>query len=393
MSTATAATPTRPALPDIVAEHLEEHGFLSLQRRKLLFADDYPLRRLPAHDERNAAHWDGLVVNATASAALAEETLETDDPWLLVSAARAWLMLARPTTDAIVERWADLPPEAAPSWREALRGLGPEALDHLIPPHRRRGLPPPALALVLDAVAWNGDTELARDTARHAEPFVRMAVARALGFAASLDEADAALRALAEESEVAVWRRALWARTRLAPEATLTTVRRLARGDAPDPFALRILGLLSGPDDLGLLADAAATDTGRPAAFHAMADLGSEDAIEALVRLLALPHVPTAVQVTGALELTIGRIPREDAEAPATQAEARAAWEALGAPSGARLMRGQLRPWRGAKSEEPMLWRWRRALAGTRADDAWLAREVPDGFFTGLPVAAAIPGE
>jgi len=393
VTTATAATPARPALADVVAEHLEEHGFLSLQRRKLLFADDFPERRLPAHDERIAAHWDGLVVNAPAAGELAADTLDTDDPWLLASAARAWLVLATPTTDAIIERWADLPPEAAPSWREALRGLGRDALDQTIPPHRRRKLSPAGLALVLDAVAWNGDLELATDLARHEEPFVRMAVARALGLAPSLESVDAALRALGDESETAVFRRALWSRARLSPDLGLHAVRQRARGAAPDPFALRVLGLLSGSDDLGLLADAAATDTGRPAAFFAMADLGTEDAVETLIKLLALPHEPVAKQVTGALERAIGRIPREDDEAPATQAEARAALDALGAPSGARLMRGRLRPWRGPKEDEPMLWRWRRAILGTRSDDAWLAREVPDGFFTGRPTAVAVPGE
>lgn len=393
MSPATAASPERPALPDVVAEHLEEHGFLSLQRRKLLFADDFAARRLPAHDERIAAHWDGLVTNVPASAELAAESLESDDPWLLASAARAWLALARPATDAILERWAELKPEAAASWREALRGLDRDTLDALIPPHRRRALPPAALALMADAVAWHGDVELAIDSARHDEPFVRLAVARALGMAESIDVVDAALRALAEDPEPATARRALWGRARLAPDVALQIARRLARGMAPDPFALRMLGLLGGPEDAGLLADGAATDSGRPAAFHALADLGTEEAIESLVKLLALPHPPTVKIVTEALEFAIGPIPREDAEAPATPAEGRAAWEALGAPRGGRLMRGLPRPWRGAKSEEPMLWRWRRAIAGARADERWLAREVPDGFFTGLPTAVAHPGE
>ena len=392
MSHATAA-PTRPALPDVVVEHLEEHGFLSLQRRKLLFADDFAARRLPVHEARIDAHWDGLVVNMPASAELAEESLESDDPWLLASAARAWLALTRPSTEAILERWAELEPEAAASWREALRGLGRDALDALIPPHRRRALPPPALALVVDAVAWNGDVELAVDVARDEAPFVRLAVARALGMAGSIDPVDAPLRALGEDSEIAVARRALWGRARLAPEVALPIARQHARGAAPDPFALRVLGLLSGPEDAGLIADGAATDAGRPAAFWALADLGTEEAIDALVKLLALPHEPTVKTVTEALELAIGPIPREDAAAPATSAEGRAAWEALEAPSGTRLMRGRSRPWRGAKSEEPMLWRWRRAIAGARADDLWLAREVPDGFFTGPPTAVAHPGE
>ncbi len=394
MNPPTAAAASRPAIPDVVAEHLEEYGFLTLQRRKLLFAADFAERRLPAHDERLAAHWDGLVTNMPASAELAAEKLEeAEDPWALASAARAWLALARPATDEILKRWAELAPEAAPAWREALRGLDRDTLDALIPPHLRRKLAPQALALMVDAVAWHGDVELAVDSAQHPEPFVRLAVARALGMAEGAESVEAPLRALSEDAETSVQRRALWGWARLVPDFALPVVRQRARGAAPDPFALRVLGLLSGPDDLGLIADGAATDAGRPAAFHALADLGTEDAIEALVKLLALPDEAVVKVVTEALESAIGAIPREDPEAPATPAEGRAAWEGLGAPAGVRLTRGQPRPWRGPKSEEPMLWRWRVAIATNRPDTAWLAREVPDGFFTARPTAVANPGE
>jgi HEAT repeat protein len=393
MSTATAAAPKRPALPDVVAEHLEEHGFLSLQRRKLLFADDFAARRLPAHDERIFAHWDGLVVNLPDSAALATDRVDAaDDPWTLASAARAWLVLARPEAEAVLERWAALEPDQAPSWREALRGFDRDTLDTLIPPHLRRGLAPPALGLLADAFAWHGELSLAIEAAKHAEPAVRMAAARALGFAVAADAAEAPLRALLGDPEIATRRRAVWSLAMIDPEAALHAAREGARGAAPDPFALRVLGLLGEPEDQSLLADGAATDAGRPAAFLAMADLGTEEAIEALVRLLALPDPPTALAVTEALEQAIGRIPRKDDEAPATPEKARAAWAALGAPGGARLMRGQPRPWQGSKSEEPMLWRWRKAIARPRPDTAWLAREVPDGFFTALPSSAADPG-
>src|SRR5512137_373674 len=96
MQRAEVAGVSRPALPDVIAEHLEELGFLNLQRRKLLFSPELPLRRLPAHDERIEAHLDGLRLGAGASLALAEETLSSDDPWAVFAAARMFLELRRP---------------------------------------------------------------------------------------------------------------------------------------------------------------------------------------------------------------------------------------------------------------------------------------------------------
>jgi hypothetical protein len=394
VSSAPVAARARPVLPDVVAEHLEEYGFLLLQRRKLLFAPDFAARRLGDHDERAAAHWAGLEVNLPDSARLAEEALEAaEDPWALVSAARAWLALARPGPDAVLARWADLEPEPHAAWRETLRGLNADVLERAVPPARRRGLPAPALALLADALAWQGDAALAREAATHEHAFVRARAARALGFGEPNEDDAPIVRALAADADPSVARRALWCLTRFDREAALAHARRLGAGATPEPFALRVLGLLGARDDQTLLAAAAATDSGRPAAFNAMGDLGTDEAIEALIRLLQLPDPPMAKIVTDALETAIGRIARKDAEAPATPVEARAAWDALEAPSESRLMHGQPRPWSGAKSEEPMLWRWRGAIRRPRGAAAELAREVPDGFFDPLPTLVTIPGE
>jgi HEAT repeat protein len=391
VTTQTAAAPGRPAVPDIVAEHLEEHAFLSLQRRKLLFSLDVPERRLALHDERIEAHWDALEVNRPDSGRIAAELLEAEDPWLLASATRAWLVFAEPAPAALLERWKELPPALAPAWREALRGLPGDALDARVPRAQRASLPAQPLALVVDALAWGGrlDGTLAAAAARHADPAVRAAAARALGPAGP--EHEALLRPLLEDAEPAVRWRALWSMALLAPHSALATARPLARRGVP--FPVRVLGLLGERDDHELIAASAATDEGRPAAFHAFADLGTPEAIESLVRLLALPDEALCRETTLALERAVGAIARKDADAPATVAEARIHLATLPDTGEARLLAGLPRPWQGDKADEPLAWRWRSAIMKTGPGRAWHRNEVPDGFFDALPTDVARPGE
>ena len=66
---------------DILQEHLEELAFLSIQRRKMLFAPAVTLRGFLEHEQRVSAHWDGLKVGRDASVELAVASLEEFDPW------------------------------------------------------------------------------------------------------------------------------------------------------------------------------------------------------------------------------------------------------------------------------------------------------------------------
>jgi hypothetical protein len=396
MGAVVATQPIRPAIPDVVAEHLEEHGFLSLQRRKLALSDELPARRLAEHDARIEAHWDGLLVNRPASVERAREQIAADDPWERASAIRFWLREARPPLDALLALWAETPPEHAPSWREALRGLTAEEVEQAFPAARRAALTAFPQALLVDALGWNAalSSELVAGAARHPDAAVRAALARTAGHALAPEAAAAALRPLLDDADVLVRRRALWSLALADPAAGLERARALARGGQPEPFALRVLGLLGAPEDHARIADAAATESGRPAAFFAFADLGTTEAIEALIRLLALPDAAHQLAVTEALESALGAIPREDAEASATPAEAAARWGEIAPalPRGARVLAGLARPWRGEPADEPGAWRWRAALAKP-ARGAELRRVVPDGFFDALPASDARPGE
>jgi len=386
----------RPPLPDVVSEHFEEFGFLSVQRRKLLFSPEVVERRVHDCDERRIAHWDGLAVNRPESVMLAEERLHADDPWDRVTAAKAWLTFAMPSVDVLAERWIETPIAHTPSWSQAMRDLTADEVEALVPNARRAGLPPIGLAALVDALGWHGRGSLASAVAAHPNDMVRAAAARALGLTQSPDLAIETLRSLVEDDAPAVVRRALWSIALLAPIEGCQRARQLASGPAPDAFAVRLLGLLGDPNDYEQIAAAAGTDAARWASIYALGDLGTERAAESLVRLLAFPDETLKRVGTDALEMTLGPIRRPEPDAPATVEEARAKYEDVVAISrwSDRLLNGLDRPWIGEAGGEPMAWIWRRAIGmPSEPASAWLRREVPDGFFTGLPGATATPGE
>jgi hypothetical protein len=355
-----------------------------------------PARRLAEHDERIAAHWDGLAVDPGAAAACAADRLGAEDPWERASAACAWLAFGQPSPEDLVRRWAETPPEHAPSWREGLRGLEAERVEALLPAHDAARLTPLALALMVDALGWHGRLGAPWRSAavRHPDAAVRAALARALGHAGEGGEAGGALTALLEDADAAVRRRAMWSTALLDREAARARARSLASGAAPDPFALRLLGLLGEPEDLGRLTAAAATEAGRPAAFHALADLGTAEAVEALLRLLTLPDESLRLAVTEALDGALGGIPRADVEIPARPEEGRAHWGLVRERlrEDARVLGGLDARWRGAPEDVPGAWLWRSAVTRSRGDAAW-RREVPDGFFDDRPAPDARAGE
>jgi uncharacterized protein (TIGR02270 family) len=381
----------------VIEEHLEEHGFLHLQRRKLIFSTDFPLRRLAAHDERIAAHWDGLSVGADASIELALRKLEAEDPWEIASAALAWLMLAKPAAPVVAERLAATPPERAASWREAFRQCPADVALAALPAKGIASLPPHALGVAIDAHAWHErlDREQATQLARHADPAVRAVLARALPHSGLGDEGPSLLKPLLDDEAPIVRHRALWSAALLAPEDALARSRRAAGGGSPDAFALSLLGLLGEPDDHAAIVAAAGTDAGRIPALWAFSALGTEESVESLIRLLSLPDEELVAAVADALEAAIGSIPRETRDAPPTIDDARKHWADVSGslPRGAPVMAGHARPWRGEKSEEPMRWLWRSGIGRPRSAAPWLRREVPDGFFDGVPSFASRPGE
>ena len=388
----------RPAARDILEEHVEEMGFLWMQRRRLLFSPDVPLRRLPAHDERIEAHADGLAIGRATSVEVALERLEDENPWIAASALRTWLVIGAPDSATVLARFDEMPPALVPAWREALRWCDAETVERVFAPARAAALPPAPFAVAIEGLAWHGRLPEAAlsHAARHEQANVRAASARVLAWPGTSTPAHDLLPVLAEDTAPEVRHRARWSAA-LRDAATLCERLRAARPSQLDAFDAQLLGLFGDQDDIATLSRLAEIDAPRMAALRALGDLGSEAAIEALLRVLRIPDEAVQLAATAGLERALGPVggPEEgDEPKPAPAATAEARWHELGErlPRRTMLCRGLPRPWAGEKRDEPMLWRWRAALLAPTAETRILTQHVPDGFWEAAPSIVATPG-
>lgn len=389
----------RPAARDILEEHVEEMGFLWMQRRRLLFSPDVPLRRLPAHDERIEAHADGLAIGRATSVEVALERIEDENPWIAASALRTWLVIGAPDSATVLARFDEMPPALTPAWREALRWCDAETVERVFAPARAAALPPAPLAVAIEGLAWHGrlPEAAASHAARHEQANVRAAIARVLAWPGTSTPAHDLLPALAADADPEVRHRARWSAA-LRDAASLCERLRTARPSQLDAFDAQMLGLFGDSDDVATLSRLAEIDAPRLAALRALGDLGSEAAIEALLRVLRIPDEAVQLAATAGLERALGPVggPEEgDEPKPAPAATAEARWHELSEtlPRRTMLCRGLPRPWAGEKRDEPMLWRWRSALISPTAETRVLTQHVPDGFWEAAPSIVATPGE
>lgn len=370
---------SRPALPDVLLEHLEETAFLWIQRRVLLFSEDVPLRRMPQHDERIEAQLDALRIGGAASVEAAAPLLEEGNPWLVASALWTWLTLGAPAPADAFAKLEGMPEALDPSWREALRWADEPTRDRLFPPESAGRLPPRALAIAIEPLTESRRLEstVAQLAARSPSASVRGSLARVLAWPGTGDVAHALLPLLVEDEEPGVRRRARWSAALRDPATALDRTRR-ARPEQCDAHDVRIVGLLGEPEDASVLARLAEHDPLRPAALLALGDLGSWDAVETLLRVLAVPDPEAQAQATAGLERALGALPAE----PTPLDGARGRWQEVAEELGdASACRGRARPWEGEASEEPAWWTWRAAIRRpTQATRRW-AREVPNGFW------------
>ena len=269
----TVASAAAPVIPDVIGQHLEELAFLSIQRRTLLFAEDVGLTGLRRHEERLAAHWDGLSTGGATSVRLAVERLDAFDPWERYAAARVWLESGSPKSPEVVARIAGTEPELLGVWSEALRRVSLPRLNQLLPIEAASRYAPAVLSVIIDARGWQGalDEHVATEAGASVEPIVRGAVARTFGWIPPLAQSSALVSALARDPSAFVSRRALWSVALCNPAAALGHCRRRAAGGEADAFGLRVLALLGGPEDEELLGPLAGTPDARwlPTPAHA----------------------------------------------------------------------------------------------------------------------------
>lgn len=88
-------------LDDVLEEHLEELDFLCQQREEILFAPDWTLEELAAHEERIEAQLDGLLIGGGPGLELATAALGGDELPTTIAGA---LVLASASDDASHER-------------------------------------------------------------------------------------------------------------------------------------------------------------------------------------------------------------------------------------------------------------------------------------------------
>jgi hypothetical protein len=240
-----------PVVPDVLEEHLVEIAFLSIQRRRLIFAPDVPLRGFLPHDERIAAHWDGLVVGLPATLEIALEKLEAFDPWEGYAAARVWLELGSPDTARIARRIMATDAELHGSWREILRRIPRARFQHFFPQIPSE----PALAAILVfAAGWH---DALTDSAAAAATFstdsnLRLCAARAFGWSSSTAQAPALLNTLLRDPDEPVRRAALWSLAMMQPAAAAAQARAQLRTSEDTTFAARTLALTGVAEDMDL---------------------------------------------------------------------------------------------------------------------------------------------
>ena len=259
------ASAAAPVIPDVIGQHLEELAFLSIQRRTLLFAEDVTLAGLLRHEERLAAHWDGLSVGGAASVRLALERLDAFDPWERYVAARVWLDVGSPKGAEVADRIARSEPELLGAWSEALRRVPLARLEQLLPIDAASRYAPAVLSVVVDARGWHGalDERVAVEAGARVEPIVRGAVARTFGWIPSVAQSRTLVSALAHDPSAFVSRRALWSIAMSNPTAAVGHCRRRAAAGEADAFMLRVLALLGGPEDEELLGPLVGTPDAR----------------------------------------------------------------------------------------------------------------------------------
>ncbi|MCC6649845.1 MAG: hypothetical protein IT348_01705 [Candidatus Eisenbacteria bacterium] len=344
----------RPAIPDVLAECLEELGFLDARLLAMTFSPDVPERRLPEHVRRGDGWRDCLAQQPEDTLRIAEEWLEEKrPPWLHGAAAWAWLTYARPDSVALAVRVQDVAAEQVPDWRQALRG---RPVDPAWASEAARAERPTVFRhLLLDALGWNGalTAKLLEQAAADPEPLVRWCVAR---HAPAYAGAAAALcRDLCDDADAGVSRQARYSLCLLDPAAGVSRARRAA--DALDVW---LLGHFGNDACVAPLEGAAAALP--EAAPAALADLGTRAACAALVRM-GEPGVPALATMLG--------------DRPATVE----AWDAA-ARGAAAVLQGKPRPWADDAQEEPMLFRWRASLA---PGGSALRRVIPPGVVSGEP--------
>lgn len=299
----TALSPKRTPIPDIIQEHFKELAFLWGQRESALRSPAYTMRELAMLEERIEAHVQGLLVAGVDLIPVVEEGLTSDDPATSFAAAYALLRLENETaTLAVIQAFS-----AAHGTQ--MHGLG-QALSHARLEQILPSLPflffssaAPTVAAAADVLAWHEALPPPGMTIEHLlqdeDPAVRETGWRVV--ANSALPVDPKLYAAAmRDEDVNVRRSAILAAAWNAVPGSLLLARQLAEAPKTDNlYAMELLGILGGPEDVQRMTSIAKAKELGPGRFKVLGCFGHPALVELLLAELANPD-PKDASAAGA---------------------------------------------------------------------------------------------
>ncbi len=296
-------------IPDILEEHLEELAFLWGQRRNALRSPRYTLRAFAHLEERIAAHLQGVLAVGDGALPLLEDTLREGDS--LAAFAAGYALLHRrdsAATARVLDAFAQAEDARLGGLRDALcQGpAGPVLPGIQALAHSPRAPLALAAAEVLAFHSEVGLTErLVRQFLNDEDPGVRASAWRLVGYLRMRLDPKTYAAALRDDSVVKL--AALHAGAWCGEAGVLAVGRKLAETAAPDhAYALELLAILGGPEDLPRFAAIGRQAKLGPARFRLLGCFGHPAVMEQVMAGIRDPDPATAVAAGAAFTKLTG---------------------------------------------------------------------------------------
>jgi uncharacterized protein (TIGR02270 family) len=321
--------PKATYIPELIVQHYEELQFLWGQRESALRSPRYTMREFSALEQRIEAHIEGMLVAGVDLIQFVEEGLTSDDPATTFAAAYSLLRLENETaTLAVIQAFSAAPGKQMYGLRQALSHA---QLEQILPavPFLFFSSTSTTVAAAADVLACHGALPPPGLTIEHLLQDEDSAV-RQTGWqvvANSGLSVDPRLYAAAvRDEEPAVRRAGLQAAAWNAVPDVLVLARQLAEEPRPDNlYALELLAILGGPEDLQRMTSIAKTKELGPGRFKVLGCFGHPALVELLLAELTNPDPQIAAAAGAAFTKVTGqdidskdraKVPPQDGEKP-----------------------------------------------------------------------------
>jgi uncharacterized protein (TIGR02270 family) len=304
-------TPPKLAyIPELVERHYDELQFLWAQRESALRSPTYTMREFSALERRIEAHVEGVLVAGVDLIHIVEDGLGSDDPAASFAAAYALLRLENETaTLAVIQAFSGAQDTQMYGLRQALCHA---RMEQILPslPFLFFSSATPTVAAAAYVLACHGALPppgLTIDNLlQDVNPSVRETGWRVV--ANSGLSVDPKLYAAAMRDEAPPVRRAgLFAAAWTAVPGALLLARQLAEAPTPDNlYAMELLAILGGPEDVQRVITIAKVKELGPARFKLLGSFGHPALVELLLAELANPDPETAAAAGAAFTKITG---------------------------------------------------------------------------------------